>query len=130
MTIGLHHVELWVADLDTARVAWGWLLESCGWVHDQAWNEGSSWRAGDAYLVVTRPPTLAGEHHDRRMPGLNHLAIHASSTAEVDRIVAEAPKHGWSALYADRYPHAGGGEHYAAYLANGAGFKVEVVASG
>lgn len=63
------------------------------------------------------------------MPGLNHLAIHASSTAEVDRIVAEATEYGWAPLYADRYPHAGGSEHYAAYLENEAGFKVEVVAS-
>jgi hypothetical protein len=27
MTGGLHHLELWVADLDAALPPWGWLLE-------------------------------------------------------------------------------------------------------
>jgi hypothetical protein len=31
-------------------------------------------------------------------------------------------------MFADRYPHAGGSEHYAAYLEDAAGFEVELVA--
>jgi hypothetical protein len=42
--------------------------------------------------------------------------------------MAEAPAYGWSPLYAERYPHAGGYQHYAGWLENAAGFKVEVVA--
>jgi hypothetical protein len=42
--------------------------------------------------------------------------------------VAEAPRHGWSPLFSDRYPHAGGLEHCAAYLENADGFEVELVA--
>jgi len=129
VTAGLHHVELWVADLDEAREAWGWLLGCLGWAPDQVWPEGASWRAGDAYLVITRPPTLGGEEHDRRLPGVNHLAFHGGAPAEVDRLVGESGQHGWTPLYADRYPYAGGRGHYAAYLENRAGFKVEVVAA-
>lgn len=35
---------------------------------------------------------------------------------------------GWAPLYAERYPHAGGPDHYAAYLEDAFGHKVEVVA--
>jgi hypothetical protein len=46
----------------------------------------------------------------------------------VDRPAAAAGEHGWSPLFAERYPHAGGPEHYAAYLENADGFEVELVA--
>ncbi|TFD49900.1 glyoxalase [Cryobacterium sp. Hh7] len=127
MAFGVHHIEIWVADLDSARRSWGWLLVKLGWSVDQEWDGGMSWRCGDAYLVITRPPALSGDAHDRRLPGINHVALHGGSAADVDRIVGEAIDHGWSSLYADRYPHAGGPDHYAAYLENEAGFKVEVV---
>ena len=127
MAFGVHHIEIWVADLDSARRSWGWLLVKLGWSVDQEWDGGMSWRCGDAYLVITRPPALSGDAHDRRLPGINHVALHGGSAADVDRIVGEAIDHGWSSLYADRYPHAGGPDHYAAYLENEAGFKVEIV---
>jgi probable phosphoglycerate mutase len=41
---------------------------------------------------------------------------------------AAAGRRGWSLLFADRHPHAGGPEHYAAYLEDAAGFEVELVA--
>jgi len=127
MAIGVHHIEIWVADLDSARISWGWLFVELGWSIDQEWDNGTSWRSGDFYLVITRPPALSGRVHDRRLPGINHLALHGGSEADVDRILGAAADNGWNALYADRYPHAGGPDHYAAYLENEAGFKVEVV---
>jgi hypothetical protein len=42
--------------------------------------------------------------------------------------MADAPAHGWQPLYADRYPHAGGKDHYAGWLENATGFKTEIVA--
>lgn len=127
MALGLHHVEIWVVDLDSARKSWGWLLAQLGWSVDQEWDNGTSWRCGDVYLVTTRPPALSGDAHDRRLPGMNHVALHGGSAADIDRIVGEGSDHGWNSLYADRYPHAGGPDHYAAYFENEAGFKVEVV---
>jgi len=127
MALGVHHIEIWVVDLDSARRSWGWLLEQLGWSVDQEWDDGISWRCGDVYLVTTRPPALSDDAHDRRLPGINHVALHGGFAADVDRIVGEATDHGWISLYADRYPHAGGPDHYAAYLDNEAGFKVEVV---
>jgi hypothetical protein len=43
--------------------------------------------------------------------------------------VDEGPSHRWMLLFADRHPHAGGPQLYAAYLENSAGFEVELVAT-
>lgn len=126
---GFHHVELWVVDLHRARTEWSWLLGRLGFVPEDDWSDGSSWRAGDAYLTICVPPGVQGSRHDRRLPGLNHLAFHGGSRRDVDRLMAEAPEHGWNALYSERYPHAGGPDHYAGWLENGEGFKAEVVAT-
>ena len=112
----LHHIEFWVSDLEQESASWGWVLELLGWTVDQNWEGGVSWRAVDVYIVLTTAPALTGDAHDRRRPGVNHLALWAPSRAAVDAITATAPNHGWQALYSDRYPHAGGPEHYAAYL--------------
>ncbi|MGF0170427.1 VOC family protein [Streptomyces sp. Marseille-Q5077] len=125
----LHHVELWVPDLGRAVTSWGWLLERLGYEPHQDWPAGRSWRAGETYLVVEESSALRGDRHDRLRPGLNHLAFHAPGGREgLDALVEEAPRHGWSLLFPDRHPYAGGPEHYAAYLENGDGFEVELVA--
>jgi catechol 2,3-dioxygenase-like lactoylglutathione lyase family enzyme len=146
-TGALHHVELRVADLEAATAAWRWLLEALGYVEFQRWSEGISWKLGDTYLVLEQAPTGLG--HDRRGAGLSHLAFHAGSRAEVDALWDAAPQNGWSQLYAELHPWAGGaptvgedvaagsalaaadgGEagHYAAYLETSERFKVELVA--
>lgn len=80
------------------------------------------------YIVVEQSSALSAEGHDRCRPGLNHLAFHAGQEQDVDRLVAEGPQHGWTLLFPDRHPHAGGPEHYAGYLENTDGFEVELVA--
>ncbi|MBN9224700.1 MAG: glyoxalase [Microbacterium sp. SCN 70-27] len=122
----VHHLELRTADLAAAAAAWAWLLGELGYAPYQTWPEGRSWRKGDTYLVVEAAP-LAGAH-DRRMPGLSHLALHAGPRAIVDRLWASATDHGWARLYEDRHPFAGGEGHYAAFLENAERFKVELVA--
>ncbi|MGP4013194.1 VOC family protein [Streptomyces sp. 4N124] len=124
----LHHIELWVPDLPRAAREWGWLLGGLGYHLYQEWEHGRSWRHGATYLVVEQSSAMTDGAHDRMRPGLNHLAFHSGSHEQVDALVAEAPAHGWAPLFADRYPYAGGPEHYAAYLANTDGFEVELVA--
>lgn len=46
----------------------------------------------------------------------------------VDALTEQAPRHGWTLLFPERHPHAGGERHYAAYLENTDGFEVELVA--
>jgi catechol 2,3-dioxygenase-like lactoylglutathione lyase family enzyme len=129
VSLGLHHVELWVPDLSAAEKSWGWLLGELGWTPFQEWPAGRSWRLGDVYVVVEESPALSGRSHDRLAPGLNHLAFHAGPAERVDALVAAAPAHGWSPLFPDRYPHAGGPVHYAGYLEDAHGYEVELVAA-
>jgi len=126
---GFHHVELWVADLDEAKGSWGWLLERLGFVLKNEWPQGQSWAAGGAYLTITTSPNLSKREHDRRRPGMNHMAFKVGSPRMVDQIMADSQDHGWRPLYQDRYPHAGGPDHYAGWLENSTGFKAEIVAS-
>lgn len=121
-----HHVELWVPDLAGALHPWGWLMASLGWTPYQEWPQGRSWRDGGVYLVLEQSPALNGSSHDRTAPGLNHLAFMVDGPAEVDRLTAEAPAHGWSLLFPDRHPYAGGKDSYAAYLEDNWGYEVEL----
>lgn len=125
----VHHIELWVPDLERASASWGWLLGALGYTPFQRWPAGRSWRLGAAYLVVEQSPDLSATWHDRRRPGLNHLAFHAGGRRAVDALMHEAPAHGWTTLLAEAYPHAGGPEHYAGYLADTDGYEVELVAA-
>ncbi|MEU3135557.1 trifunctional class I SAM-dependent methyltransferase/NUDIX hydrolase/VOC family protein [Streptomyces sp. NPDC006854] len=125
----VHHIELWVADLAAAERRWGWLLGRLGHVPYQQWAHGRSWRRGDAYVVLEQSPDLVPGDHDRRRPGLNHLAFHVADRAALDALTAEAPAYGWRLLFPDRHPYAGGDGHLAAYLEDPAGYEVELVAA-
>lgn len=125
----LHHVELWVPDLGRARAEWGWLLAGLGYGQYQDWPRGRSWRRGPTYIVVEESPDLSGRTHHRTAPGLNHLAFRSGTRQQVDAMAAEAPDHGWTELFPEKYPHAGGPGHFAAYLVNSDGFEVELVAT-
>ena len=37
------------------------------------------------------------------------------------------PHHGWSELFAEKYPHAGGTEHTALFIENSEGFEIGIV---
>lgn len=128
-TGSLHHVEVWVPGLDAAVRSWGWLLGELGWRPYQSRRTGRSWRLGGTYLVVEQSPSLSGNTHDRTAPGLNHVAFHAGTPDDVDRLVAQAPAHGWTLLFPDRHPYAGGPDTYAGYLVDGYGYEVELVAT-
>jgi len=124
----LHHVELWVPNLDRAVASFGWLLGALGYEPFQDWPGGRSWRCGPTYIVIEQSPARIATRHDRHRPGLNHLAFHVESRARTDELSVDAGQHGWRMMFADQYPYAGGTGHYAAYLENVDGFEVELVA--
>lgn len=125
----LHHIELWVPNLRRAKGEWSWILSRLGYENYQNWSSGISWQLGPTYIVVEESPDLSSREHQRIAPGLNHLAFKAGSPECVDALVEESAHHGWSPLFVDKYPHAGGPEHYAAYLVNSDGFELELVAT-
>lgn len=124
----VHHLEVWVADLTTSEPGWAWLLGRLGYRRDRTWTGGVNYRLGATYIVIEQSPDVLDSEHQRRRPEVNHLAFHAGSREDVDAIVAVAGEHGWRLLFPEAHPHAGGPEHYAAFLEDEAGFEVELVA--
>lgn len=125
MARAIHHLDLWVSEVGLAVDEWGWLLGELEWEVDV---EGASWVHPDGtYVFLERSADQIDEPHERRRPGLNHLAVHVESRARLDRLRAESSAHGWHEMFADRYPHAGGEQHVALYVENSEGFEVEVV---
>lgn len=124
----LHHVEIWVRDLAQARQTLGWLFQQLGYVVSGEWSEGTSYQGAGEYLVLESGPDVGPGGHDRLRPGLNHLAFQAGTPADVDALVESAVQRGFTVLFAERHPFAGGRSHYAAYLEAPGGFEVELVA--
>lgn len=125
----LHHVELYVSDLRRSSELWGWFLGMLGYSRFQQWSEGESWRLGDTYIVFvqTAEQYLDLPYH-RCRTGLNHLAFHAASRAQVDEITAKLRERGVPILYEERHPYAAGPGYYALFFEDPDRIKVELVA--
>lgn len=124
----VHHIELWTDDLAAGEVSWDWLLGALGWTAGDRWTGGVSWgHAAGPYLVLEQSPAMRSGGHDRMRAGLNHLAVTCSSVGQLDALRADAASNGWSELFAESYPHAGGTNHTALFLENVQGFEVEIV---
>ena len=127
---GLHHLELWTADLTAAEPSWHWLMTTLGWRAErvEGWELGRIWRHRDgSYLVLEQSPDVLGERAERRAPGMNHLALRVRDRELLEEIRRDAPSHGWREMFAERYPHAGGEDHTAWYGEDPHGIEVELV---
>ena len=125
----LHHVEIYVADLERTAAFWTPFLRMLGYEAD-AWPGGMNYVKGDeTYLCFLPAPEehLAAGYHRKRV-GLNHLAFKGTSRAQVDEVAAWAEASGHVSLYADQYPFAGGPDYYAFFGEDPDRIKVEVVA--
>lgn len=124
----LHHVEIWVPDLDRARATVGWLFTELGYQVSGEWSEGTCYQGAGEYIVLEHGPDVAEGAHERRRPGLNHLAFYAGPRNTVDALTDAAQERGFTLMFPDRHPFAGGRRHYAAYLESPDGFEIELVA--
>lgn len=124
----IHHLELYVSDLERSARFWGWLLARFGYQPFQEWDDGISFRTPSTYLVFVEAPDDS-RPLDRRVAGLNHLAFALPAPDQIDRLRADLVERGVRLLYDDRYPHAGGADHYAVFFEDPDGLKVEVVAA-
>ena len=126
--MSIHHLQLWVPDLERAEQSWGWLLERLGYERAREWEHGRVWRQdGTGIVIEASPDMVPGMLHSRLRPGMNHVAFHVSSTDEVARLMDEAPEHGWRHL-GDHRSHPLGGDQAVAYLEDRDGFEVELIA--
>jgi hypothetical protein len=128
----VHHIELWTDDLAGVVDSFHWLLTELGWRDEpnSDWPQGRIWRhESGVYLVLEQSPDVRDARHDRLRPGLNHLALRDGDLPHLDRLRADCRLHGWTELFADQYPHAGGPVHTALFLENPQGFEIEIVVS-
>jgi catechol 2,3-dioxygenase-like lactoylglutathione lyase family enzyme len=125
----LHHVELYVSDLECSTAFWSWFLGELGYEPFQSWDGGRSYRLDATYLVFvqTEATHLEPAYH-RKRTGLNHLAFHAASREQVDELTAALRERGVPVLYEDAHPHAGGPDTYAVFFEDPDRLKVELVA--
>ncbi|MEZ0118906.1 UNVERIFIED_ORG: catechol 2,3-dioxygenase-like lactoylglutathione lyase family enzyme [Heyndrickxia coagulans] len=125
----LHHIEIYVSNLENTIKFWGWFLGELGYEIYQKWENGQSWKLGETYIVFVQ-----AEEKYRDMPyhrcrvGLNHLAFHASSRKQVDEMTKKLQQRNVKILYADKHPFAGGKDHYAVYFEDPDRIKVEFTA--
>jgi catechol 2,3-dioxygenase-like lactoylglutathione lyase family enzyme len=124
----LHHLVLWVPDLDRAEASWAWLLGELGYRLDRGFDERLVFRDPDGFAVALESSAdmVEGMLYSRMRPGLNHIAFRVESPAVLTRILDGAHEYGWSPLPNDRHPIAAGAE--VAYLEDTDGFEVELVA--
>ncbi|QCW02919.1 VOC family protein [Natrinema pallidum] len=121
----VHHLELCASDLETSRDFWGWILAELGYEPKNEWQDGCSWSKGPTYLVLKRAPN-SDHPFDRRAAGLNHIAFHAESRDQVDKLTARVrERDDATVLYDEQHPYAGG--YYALYCEGPDGIKLEVV---
>jgi catechol 2,3-dioxygenase-like lactoylglutathione lyase family enzyme len=125
----LHHVEIYVSNLEKSIEFWDWLLIKLGYETYQKWEQGISWKYNETYLVFvqTEQRFLEIPYHRSRV-GLNHLAFHAKSKEQVDSVTKELEEKGISILYKDRHPYAGGKDYYSVFFEDPDRIKVELVA--
>lgn len=124
----LHHLTLWVPDLERAARPWGWLLGELGYERDTGADRLLLFRRNGFALVLEQSADMVpGMLYSRLRPGMNHLALVAGDADQLARIEADAPRHGWTVLASDRHQLAGDAE--VVFLEDPAGFEVELVAS-
>jgi catechol 2,3-dioxygenase-like lactoylglutathione lyase family enzyme len=125
----LHHVEIYVSNLNRSIEFWGWLLTELGYKQYQMWDSGISWKYQETYLVFVQAEErfLDVPYHRRRV-GLNHLAFHARSKEHVAEMTSALTKKGIQILYQNKHPYAGGNDYFAVYFEDPDRIKVELVA--
>ncbi|MEH7224648.1 VOC family protein [Bacillus sp. JJ1566] len=125
----LHHVEVYVSNLEKSIAFWGWFLMELGYKKYQEWDSGVSWKYGETYLVFVQvEERFKDVPYHRCRVGLNHLAFHAQSREHVDEMTKMLKEKGTPILYADKTPFAGGEDYYAVYFEDPDRIKVELVA--
>lgn len=126
----LHHIELYVSDLERSKAFWGWLLGELGYTVSQQWAQGISYQLGPTYIVLvqTEAEYLNIPYH-RKGTGLNHLAFHVDTRAEVDQFYQSLKARGVTILYEDKHPLAGGPNYYAVFFEDPDRMKVELVSA-
>ena len=124
----LHHLTLWVPDLERAEESWSWLLGQLDYSRDPAVADVALFRHPGGFSVALEQSSdmVPGMLYSRFRPGLNHLAFRVDDDVSLADVIAEAPNHGWLPMSTDGVHSIAGGADVA-YLEDRDGFEVELV---
>jgi catechol 2,3-dioxygenase-like lactoylglutathione lyase family enzyme len=128
------HLDLTVTELERSVAFYDRLLGALGFRHledagDPSWFQ--RYPGGGYWGIALRlaPPRTRARRHDRWLPGVHHIAFHAQSRADVDRVysllrdvgaeVLDPPAEYSGAAYSAGY--------YAVFFADPDGLKLELV---
>ena len=127
--VGLHHVEIYVSNLEQTRQFYAWFLGILGYQEFQSWDQGFSFLQGSTYIVfVQTAAKYQDQNYHRCGTGLNHLAFWADSIEQVDQVKELLRDRGVKILYEDRHPAATETDHYAVFFEDPDRIKLELVA--
>lgn len=123
----LHHVEIYVSNLENTRAFYEKFLPLLGYKVYQEWEEGVSYIQDKCYLVFvqTREKYLQNSYN-RCNVGLNHLAFACESKDEILRIREILLANRVKLLYDEAFPYAGGKNYYALYFEDPDKIKLEL----
>ncbi|TAG77726.1 MAG: hypothetical protein EAZ21_14280 [Betaproteobacteria bacterium] len=125
----LHHVEIYVSALDATKRFWGDFLGRLGDSDGRDFPGGVTYELGDTYITFVQvDPAYAEPAYHRKRVGLNHLSFHAESREQVDHMTHWVKQQGYTVLYENKHPYAGGEDYYALFCEDPDRMKVELVA--
>ena len=126
----VHHIDLSVRDLAQSDAFYDKVLAFLGYRRSRGDATGIDWdrhASGDLLCSIGLKPARSARIHDRYSAGLHHLAWHAESRDDVDRLYALLLDMGALILDAPAdYPAYGAG-YYALFFADPDGLKLEFV---
>lgn len=105
----MHHIEIYVSNLDKSRTFYSWLLELLGFEIYQNWAQGFSYKKDSFYIAFVQTKIKYIKNgYNRCNIVLNHLAISCESKEKIDEIRKVLIEKEITLLYDERYPNAGG----------------------
>ena len=126
----VHHIDLTVGDLAVSAAFYDELLDFLGYRRVRGDASGIDWDlqvSGGLVCSIGLKPARSDRVHDRYSAGLHHLAWHAASRDDVDRLHELLLGMGARILDAPaEYPAYGAG-YYALFFADPDGLKLEFV---
>lgn len=128
MNGSIHHLEIYVSDINKSKNFYSWLLGLLGYSLYQEWREGFSFKLNETYIVFVQVDDSFKQYgYHRKRIGLNHLAFTVEDRVTVDGINIILEQKNINKLYDDLYPYAGGNHHYAVYFEDPDKMKIEIV---